>query len=143
METAELERKANELLARNAFASFNHLELELVEPDHAIFRLEVRPESKNPYGFVHGGILAGMADNAAGYAAHSDGRTYVTQSIHLNYISNQSDGVVRAEGRVLHRGRTTCVTGMEIRGKNGALMATGELVYFCVDFDALEKHAGK
>ncbi len=143
METAELERKANELLAHNAFAVFNHLEIELVEPDHAIFRLEVRPESKNPYGFVHGGILAGMADNAAGYAAHSDGRTYVTQAMHLNYVSNQSDGVVRAEGRVLHRGKTTCVVGMEIRGKNDMLMASGDLVYFCVSQNPPEKYFPK
>lgn len=141
MESAIAELKAQELTGNNAFAVFNHLELELVEPDHAIFRLQIQPESKNPYGFVHGGLLAGMADNAAGYAAHSDGRSYVTLSSNLNYIHNQSGGVIRAEGRVLHRGRTTCVTHADIRGEDGTLLATGELVYFCVDPEELEKHA--
>lgn len=139
--TAEL--KAKELSGGNAFAVFNHLELEHVEPDYAVFKLEIQPESKNPYGFVHGGMLAGMADNAAGYAAHSDGRAYVTLSSHLNYIRNQAGGVIRAEGRVLHRGKTTCVTRVDIRGEDGALLATGELIFFCVDPEEYERHSAK
>ncbi len=90
MESAIAELKAQELTGGNAFATFNHLELEHVEEDYAVFRLAIQPESRNPFGFVHGGMLAGMADNAAGYAAHTDGRTYVTQASHLNYIHNQA-----------------------------------------------------
>ncbi|MBQ7713324.1 MAG: PaaI family thioesterase [Oscillospiraceae bacterium] len=122
-----------DLTARNAFAVFNHLEVEHVERDYAVFKLDIRPESKNPRGFVHGGLLAGMADNAAGYAAHSDGRVYVTQSSHMNYLHNQAEGVIRAAGRVLHRGRTVCLVRVDITGEDGALLATGELAYFCVD----------
>lgn len=143
MKTAIAELKAQELTGGNAFAAFNHLELEHIEENYAVFRLRVRPESKNPFGFVHGGMLAGMADNAAGYAAHTDGRTYVTQSSHLTYIHNRADGIVRAEGRVLHRGKTTCLVRVDIRGEDGTLLATGELVYFCVDPDALEKRASE
>lgn len=134
-------RKAQELTDSNAFAVFNHLEVEHVEPDYAVIRLNIRPESKNPAGFVHGGMLANMADNAAGYAAHSDGRTYVTQSSHLNYVHNQTSGVIRAEGRVLHRGKTVCLTRVDIRGEDGALLATGELSYFCVGQGLAEKPA--
>ncbi len=141
MDSAIAELKAQELTGGNAFAAFNHLELEHVEPDYAVFRLAVRPESKNPFGFVHGGMLAGMADNAAGYAAHTDGRTYVTQASHLNYLHNQAGGVVRAEGRVLHRGKTVCLVRVDITGEGGVLLATGELTYFCVDPFALEKRA--
>ncbi len=131
-DSAIAERKAQELTGGNAFAVFNHLEVEHVEPDYAVFKLAIRPESKNPRGFVHGGLLAGMADNAAGYAAHSDGRCYVTQSSHMNYIHNQTGGVIRAEGRVLHRGKTICLTRVDITGEDGTLLATGELAYFCV-----------
>ncbi len=141
MDSDIAERKAQELSGGNAFAVFNHLEVEHVEPDYAVFRLEIRPESKNPFGFVHGGLLAGMADNAAGYAAHSDGRTYVTQATHLTFIHNQAEGVIHCSGRVLHRGKTTCLVRVDITGEDGALLATGELVYFCVDPDELEKRA--
>ncbi len=137
--SAVAEHKADELTGGNAFAVFNHLEVEHVEPDYAVFALDIRPESKNPFGFVHGGLLAGMADNAAGYAAHSDGRTYVTQSSHLTYMHNQAEGVIRAAGRVIHRGRTICLVRVDITGAGGTLLATGEVSYFCVDPDALEK----
>lgn len=141
MESAIAQLKAQELSSGNAFAVFNHLELEHVEDDYAVFRLAIRPESKNPFGFVHGGLLAGMVDNAAGYAAHSDGHTYVTQSSHLTYVHNQTHGVIRAEGRVVHRGRTTCVVHVDVRGDEGLLLATGELVYFRVDLEELERQA--
>lgn len=133
------EHKAEELTGGNAFAIFNHLEVEHVEPDYAVFALNIRPESKNPFGFVHGGLLAGMADNAAGYAAHTDGRTYVTQSSHLTYMHNQAEGIIRAAGRVIHRGRTVCLVRVDITGTDGVLLVTGEVSYFCVDPDALEK----
>ena len=79
MEQLTAAQQAAELNKKNLFATYNHIEVEFVEPDHAIFKLEIRPESKNPYGIVHGGAIYTMADNATGYAAHTDGRSYVTQ----------------------------------------------------------------
>ena len=79
MEQLTAAQQAAELNKKNLFATYNHIEAEFVEPDHAIFKLEIRPESKNPYGIVHGGAIYTMADNATGYAAHTDGRSYVTQ----------------------------------------------------------------
>ncbi|MEI3363454.1 MAG: PaaI family thioesterase [Oscillospiraceae bacterium] len=76
----ELEETMRERLKKNQFMSYNHIELEHVEPDYAVFRLDIRPESRNIFGMVHGGALYTMADNAAGSAAHTDGRNYVTQN---------------------------------------------------------------
>ncbi len=143
MQTDINEQKMEELDDGNAFAVFNHLKPEHVERDYAVFTLEIRPESRNPYGFVHGGMLAAMADNAAGYAAHSDGRTYVTQESHLTYLHNQAAGVIRAVSRVIHRGRTICLTHVDILGTGDVLLATGEVTYFCVDYDALERRMEK
>ena len=57
MELSEIVNQAEALDEKNAFAVYNHIEAEFVEPDHAIFRLNIRPESKNPYGVVHGGAI--------------------------------------------------------------------------------------
>ena len=51
MELSEIVNQAEALDEKNAFAVYNHIEAEFVEPDHAIFRLNIRPESKNPYGW--------------------------------------------------------------------------------------------
>ncbi len=129
----ELETQARGRLARNAFMLYNHMEMESLEQDRAVFRLDIRPESKNPFGMVHGGALYTLADNAAGGAAHTDGRTYVTQTSSLHFLRNQAEGTVRAEGRVRHRGKFTCLTEVDLTGEGGVLLATGEFTYFCVD----------
>ena len=129
----DLLTNTRERLSRNAFMRYNHMELESVQPDRAVFRLDIRPESRNPFGMVHGGALYTLADNAAGVAVHTDGRAYVTQAGSLHFLRNQSEGTVRAEGRVRHRGQSTCLAEVDITGGDGALLATGEFTFFRVD----------
>ena len=108
---------ARETERMNQFAVYNHIEMVEVEPDHAIFRLNIRPESKNGYA---------MADNATGFAAHTDGRSYVTQTSALHFLRNQSEGEIRADAQVRHRGHSTCLVAVDILGENNKLIATGE-----------------
>ncbi|MBE6995264.1 MAG: PaaI family thioesterase [Ruminococcaceae bacterium] len=128
-----LEKEARELQSANGFAKHNFIEGEAVSPDEAVFTLEIRPESRNPYGVVHGGALYGLADNAAGFAAHTDGRFYVTQTGSLHFLRAQTEGTVRAHARVRHRGRTTCLISVDILGEGDKLLATGEYTFFCVN----------
>ena len=130
---SELEQKTQQRLAKNAFMQHNYIELESVEPDRAVFRLDIRPESRNPYGLLHGGAIYTMADNATGAAAHTDGRYYVTQTSALHFLRNQATGTVRASAWVRHRGKSTVLTAVDITGDGGRLLATGEFTFFCVD----------
>ena len=129
----ELEQKTRQRLKQNAFMQHNYIELESVEPDRAVFRLDIRPESRNPYGLLHGGAIYTMADNATGAAAHTDGRYYVTQTSALHFLRNQASGTVRATAWVRHRGKSTVLTSVDITGEGGKLLATGEFTFFCVD----------
>jgi len=133
MEKREEVLLENLKLESNAFSAHNCIELESVEPDRAAYRMEIRPESRNPFGMVHGGALYTMADDAAGVAAHSDGRHYVTQSGSLHFLDNRAHGTIRAVGQVRHRGRSTVLVAVEITDEKGSLLATGEFTYFCVD----------
>ena len=139
----KLEEQTKERLQRNAFMIHNHIELESVEPDRAAFRLNIQPDSKNPYGLVHGGAIYTLADNATGSAVHTDGRFYVTQTSALHFLRNQSEGVVRADAKVRHRGRTTCLVNVDILGEGGKLLATGEFTYFCIDPDIMAQKAAQ
>ena len=117
----------------NAFMEHNFIEVAELTPDRAVTSLTIRPEVRNPYGMIHGGALYTLADNATGMAAHMDGRSYVTQSSNMYFLRNQTEGVIRAEATVRRRGRTTCLVEVDITGENGALLATGTFVHFCVD----------
>ena len=126
---------------KNLFATYNQIEMVMVEEDHAVFRLNIKPESKNSYGMVHGGAIYAMADNATGFAAHTDGRNYVTQTSALHFLRNQATGTVRASAWVRHRGKSTVLTAVDITGDGGRLLATGEFTFFCVDKALMDQKA--
>ena len=139
----EREIQTEDLMRGNAFMFHNYIEMESAERDNAVFKLVIRPESKNPYGIVHGGAIYTMADNAAGAVAHSDGRYYVTQTSSLHFLRNQAEGVVRAEARIRHRGKSTCLVDVDITGEGNILLATGQFTYFCVDINLMAEKGKK
>lgn len=128
----EAEHWLRERLVENHFSNHNFMELELQEPNRAIFRLEMRKESTNSLGALHGGAVYTLADMATGAAACADGRPYVTQNGSLHFIGTQDEGVVRAIAQVRHRGRTTVVVSVDVVGENDKLLATGEFAFFCI-----------
>ena len=135
----QIRRNTENRMRKNAFMLHNYIELESVEKDRAVFKLDIRPESCNPYGMVHGGAIYTLADNATGTAAHSDGRYYVTQTSALHFLRNQSRGTVRATAWVRHRGKSTVLTAVDITGEDGRLLATGEFTFFCVDKSLMDQ----
>lgn len=139
----EREIQTEDLMRGNAFMFHNYIEMESAERDKAVFKLVIRPESKNPYGIVHGSAIYTMADNAAGAVAHSDGRYYVTQTSSLHFLRNQAEGVVRAEARIRHRGKSTCLVDVDITGEGNILLATGQFTYFCVDINLMAEKGKK
>lgn len=122
-----------EINRRNPFVRYNHIEVEEVERDRALLSLVIRPESLNVHGQVHGGAIYAMADNAAGCATSTDGRSYVTQASDMHFLRNQTEGIVKAEACVRHRGRTTVLVEVSVTGEGGKLLASGTFTFFCID----------
>ena len=115
----------------NPYAELLGIRAELVERDHTVFTMEIRPDTCNPYGRVHGGALFSLADTAGGFAARSDGRLYVTENADMRFLRGRREGRLRAEARVVHRGKTITLIRVEIRDGDGVLTATAELGFFC------------
>ena len=64
------------------------------------------------YGFVHGGVLAALADAAAGYAALTvspPGVGVLTTEFKVNYLRPASGERLTAKGRVIKAGRTLSI----------------------------------
>ena len=123
----------------NKFVVHNYIQMVSVTKDEAVFSLDIREESKNSFGMVHGGAIYAMADNAAGFVVHTDGRHHVTQTSALHFLRNQSEGMVKATARIRHRGNTTALVAVDITGDNGKLIATGEFTFFCVDKAVIDR----
>jgi len=99
-----------------------------VENGRAVF--EGLPEFRhyNPIGTVHAGFAATLLDSALGCAIFSTlakGDTWTTLELKLNLVRplTKDTGPVRAEGRVIHRGRTVATAQGDIKDGAGKLYA--------------------
>jgi uncharacterized protein (TIGR00369 family) len=97
----------------------------------ATFEGEPGEEHFNPIGVVHGGYAATLLDSAMGCAVHTTlpaGVGYTTQTLETKFVRpiGRDAGTVRAEGRVVHRGRRQATTeGRLIAAETGKLLAHG------------------
>jgi uncharacterized protein (TIGR00369 family) len=92
------------------------LGVEPVEADRgrASFRLDLAEYHLNPFGIVHGGILAALLDTAMGCAVHSllpAAVGYVTSEMNVRFLrpALPTRGPLVATGEVVSHGRTTMV----------------------------------
>ena len=141
MEQRSLKEKSLEVNRHNPFVQLIGVEIAEVGPDRSLLRLELRPEMLNPHGLVHGGALFTLADNAAGCASSTDGRTYVTQGGDIHFLHTQASGAVLAEALVKHRGRSTVLVEVTLTGEGGRLLATASFTYFCVDGSEIARNS--
>jgi uncharacterized protein (TIGR00369 family) len=92
-------------------------------PDLARARLEVSPAVCQPFGIVHGGTFASIAETLCSWATYEavkdEGMLALGQSNQATFLRPISEGVVHAEARPRHRGRTTWVWDTEITDDDG------------------------
>jgi 1,4-dihydroxy-2-naphthoyl-CoA hydrolase len=105
------------------------LGLEAIEttPEWARGRMPVADRNRQPFGLVHGGAYAAFAETLASMATYGavagDGSIAVGQSNHTSFLRPVTDGVIHAEARCRHRGRTTWVWEVDFTDDDGRLCA--------------------
>lgn len=89
---------------------------------------EGKPEFRNPAGYVQGGIIAAMMDDAMGplLVAHTGGRKYPsTIDLHTHYLRPVPVGPVTVKARVVRLGRQIAFLEAELFERSGKLAARG------------------
>ena len=91
-----------------------------------VITLQAGSRHVNPMGTLHGGILCDIADAAMGIAFASTlapGESFTTVELKINYLRPVREGTLRAEGRVVQRGRTVGYVECEVTNQDGKLIA--------------------
>lgn len=103
-----------------------------IEWSSGLFIFQGTPDSRhyNPLGSVHGGYAATLLDSCMGCAIHTQlkkGQGYTTLDLRISYVRalTGSSGPVRAEGKIVHLGRSTALAEGRIYDVDGRLYATG------------------
>jgi uncharacterized protein (TIGR00369 family) len=102
----------------------------LIEIDQGRAMFEGVPEFRhyNPIGTVHAGFAATLLDSALGCAIFSTmakGETWTTLELKFNLVRplTKDTGPVRAQGRIVHRGRTIATAEGDLKDRAGKLYA--------------------
>jgi 1,4-dihydroxy-2-naphthoyl-CoA hydrolase len=90
-------------------------------------RIAVTDRVRQPYGIVHGGAMAALAESLTSMATAqgvvSDGKIAMGQEINASFMRPISDGYVNALCRARRKGRTTWNWEVEITDDDGRLCA--------------------
>ena len=93
--------------------------LEITEHSEEMLRsrVAVRDEVRQPFGLLHGGVFASIAEALASIgtvmAVAGDGNIGVGSSNHTTFLRPITEGSVNSVARPRHRGRTTWVWDVE------------------------------
>ncbi len=96
------------------------MRLVAAEPGKVTMALAKRPELTQFFGHFHGGVVAGLADHAAGACATSsmpDGKLAVTIEIKVNFLSPADGEEIIARAETIQAGSTIVVVKVEVVSK--------------------------
>ncbi len=97
-----------------------------------------RPAFSQQDGFVHAGIMATLADNAAGYATLSTlppGSRVLAVEFKLNFMRPAVGDMLRGRGRVRRLGRTLSLCEVEVEARQNGKWITcawGSETVYCI-----------
>jgi 1,4-dihydroxy-2-naphthoyl-CoA hydrolase len=102
-----------------------------VGSDRARARVEVGDRHRQPYGIVHGGVYAALAESiaseATAVAVYEDGKIAMGMSNFVTFMRPISSGTVHAEAIRKHAGSTTWVWEVEMTDDDGRLCASSRI----------------
>jgi uncharacterized protein (TIGR00369 family) len=107
-----------------------HLRMKLVAIsfDQATVKLETGQCHLQPFGIVHGGVMATLIDTATFWSVFlrlPENAGLVNIDLKLNYLKSIASGVMSAEGRCIRAGRSINYAEASVKDSKGNLIAHG------------------
>ena len=105
------------------------LGLEVLEVSEELVRAQVavRDELRQPFGLVHGGVLASISETLASLGTMAvvfpEGNAAMGSANNTSFLRPILDGTIHARALRRHRGRTTWVWDVEITDDAGRVCA--------------------
>ena len=106
----------------NPFFCLTGIDVVKVEPGRAVLGMQVRPDMHNGVGWLQGGMLVAIADEAMALALYTlleknEGIATIAES--TSFIKGVRKGAILAEARVIKKGRRVAFMEAEVRAHDG------------------------
>ena len=109
----------------SGFNMHNGIVISDISDELCVVEGELKPQAMNPLGMAHGGFVYSLCDVAAGALVGQNGGEFGTISANMSYLRPSQGTRLRAEGRLLKKGRTVCVVDTFVYDDQDRLTARG------------------
>jgi len=118
----------SEIVNQSPYFSLLSMKIKDLEWGTAVLEVDLDEKHLQPFGYVHGGVIASVMDAAAFWAVFpqvKDGMGLTTVEIKVNYLAPVQKGRLVVKGRCIKIGRTLALGEAYINGSEGNLLAHG------------------
>lgn len=115
------------------------LDIEYVDvgDDFLIAKMPITSKVHQPYGQLHGGATAALAETVGSAACHffirSKDKLVNGIELTINHVKSKRDGVVFATARNIHNGRSTQLWEVKIKDEEGQLISICKITSIILD----------
>lgn len=116
------------VVKESPYPSHMRMVLEHIEIDRAVVIIDLAKCHLQPYGIVHGGVVATAIDTATFWAAFlrlPEDAGLVNVDLKLNYLQKIIDGKLIAKGSCMRHGRSISYAEASVFDENENLIAHG------------------
>jgi uncharacterized protein (TIGR00369 family) len=124
----------------NSCPYYQLLGMEITEIKKRESRIQIpfKHELTHPYGIMHGGAIASLADAAVAMALTSliePKDRIATIEFKINFFSPINKGKLSAHAKIIHKGSKTAVGDVEVTNEEGKLVAKAIATYSIMGSD--------
>jgi len=124
-------------MSRNTLMEVLDIKCVEVGDDYVIATMPVNSKTHQPMGLLHGGASATLIESigsmGSSLALDLEKEVPVGLEINANHIGGMREGIVRAVGKLVHRGKRTHVWQVDLTDdESGKLVCTGRLTVMVV-----------
>ena len=124
-------------MSRNTLMEVFDIKCVEVGDDYVIATMPVNSKTHQPMGLLHGGASAALIESigsmGSSLALDLEKEVPVGVEINANHIGGMREGIVRAVGKLVHRGKRTHVWQVDLTDDaTGKLVCTGRLTVMIV-----------
>jgi uncharacterized protein (TIGR00369 family) len=128
---AAIERDIRARIDASAFHSSLGISVESATEGAVTLRFEATPAHANLHGTMHGGVIATLADTAAGLAVRSamadPGGAHASVHLDVQYLAPAGTGTLRATGNVVKLGGRLAFTEATVTDEAGEVLARAQV----------------
>lgn len=117
-----------DIVKNSPYPSHMQMTLDQIALDAAEVGIKLAECHLQPYGIVHGGVVATIIDTATFWAAFlrlPEDSGLVNVDLKLNYLQSVIDGKLTARGTCIRSGRSICYSEASVYDENDSLIAHG------------------